>query len=66
MQRILTRRERIIVCLRFQGEMTQQEIGKRVGLSQMQISRILRSALARLREHAERGGDRAQEARLAA
>jgi RNA polymerase sigma-B factor len=54
MQRILTRRERTIVRLRFHRDMTQQEIGEQVGLSQMQISRILRYAVARLREHAER------------
>ena len=33
--------------------MTQREIGDHIGISQMQISRILRSAIARLCEHAE-------------
>jgi RNA polymerase sigma-B factor len=53
MQRILSRRERTVLRLRFEFDMTQEEIGMRVGLSQMQISRILRSAITRLREHAE-------------
>jgi RNA polymerase sigma-B factor len=45
----LTPRERRIVSLRFQHEMTQSEIAREVGLSQMQISRILRSALEQMR-----------------
>ena len=47
--RHLTAREREIVRLRFEEDLTQWEIGRRVGLSQMQISRILRQALERLR-----------------
>jgi RNA polymerase sigma-B factor len=62
LQRILGRRERTIVRLRFEHDMTQQEIGELVGLSQMQISRILRSAITRLRQYAERS----QHERLAA
>jgi RNA polymerase sigma-B factor len=62
LQRSLSRRERTIVRLRFEHDMTQQEIGELVGLSQMQISRILRSAITRLREHAEQS----QHDRLAA
>jgi RNA polymerase sigma-B factor len=54
LQRILPPRHRLILHLRFDADMTQQQIGERVGLSQMQVSRILRSALERLREHAER------------
>jgi RNA polymerase sigma-B factor len=53
LQRTLSRRERTIVRLRFEHDMTQQEIGAIVGLSQMQISRILRRAIMRLREQAE-------------
>jgi RNA polymerase sigma-B factor len=52
---ILTDRERIIVRLRFEQDLTQEEIGEMVGLSQMQISRILRSSLERLRAVAEHG-----------
>jgi DNA-directed RNA polymerase specialized sigma subunit len=35
--------------------MTQTEIAEEVGVSQMQVSRILRGALARLREMTESG-----------
>lgn len=41
--------EREIVELRFYGGLTQSEIAARVGVSQMQISRVLRRALGRLR-----------------
>ena len=51
--RVLTDREREILRLRFGEELTQSEIGERVGLSQMQISRLLRQAVARMREAAE-------------
>ena len=51
--RVLTDREREIVRLRFGEDLTQSEIGERVGLSQMQISRVLRQAVARMREAAE-------------
>ena len=44
----LTERERTIVELRFGEDMTQEEIGKRVGISQMQVSRLLRQALVKL------------------
>lgn len=46
---MLSSRERRIVKLRFQHEMTQSQIATEVGLSQMQISRILRQALERMR-----------------
>lgn len=44
----LTDREREIVSLRFEHDMTQEAIGKAVGVSQMQVSRVLRQALAKL------------------
>jgi RNA polymerase sigma-B factor len=44
----LTDREREVVELRFMEDLTQEEIGKRVGVSQMQVSRVLRQALAKL------------------
>ena len=50
---ILSDREREILRLRFVEDLTQSEIGDRVGLSQMHISRLLRQAVARLREVAE-------------
>ena len=55
LMRSLTLRERNIVRLRFEHDLTQAEIGTRVGLSQMQVSRILRRSLARLRAAAEDG-----------
>jgi RNA polymerase sigma-B factor len=45
----LAPRERRIVRLRFQCEMTQSQIAAEVGLSQMQISRVLRHSLERMR-----------------
>lgn len=46
----LTLRERTVVLLRFEHDLTQAEIGERIGVSQMQVSRILRTSLARLHE----------------
>jgi RNA polymerase sigma-B factor len=48
--RTLSEREREVLCLRFVEDLTQSEIAARVGVSQMQVSRILRRSLARLRE----------------
>ncbi len=42
-------RERAVLRLRFGEDLTQAEIGTRIGVSQMQVSRLLRQALARLR-----------------
>jgi len=44
----LTDRERQVIGLRFNEDLTQEEIGERVGVSQMQVSRVLRQALAKL------------------
>jgi RNA polymerase sigma-B factor len=44
----LTDKEREVLCLRFGHDMLQIEIAERMGVSQMQISRVLRSALDRL------------------
>jgi RNA polymerase sigma-B factor len=49
LMRSLTPREREVMGLRFEHDLTQAEIGQRIGVSQMQVSRILRHALARLR-----------------
>jgi RNA polymerase sigma-B factor len=48
--RHLPRRERQILFLRFGADLTQTEIAERVGVSQMQVSRLLRRSLHRLRE----------------
>ena len=53
MASVLSDREREILRLRFEEDLTQSEIGDRVGLSQMHISRLLRQAVARLREAAQ-------------
>jgi RNA polymerase sigma-B factor len=45
----LTPRERAVVWLRFAEDLSQAAIGARVGVSQMQVSRVLRQAIARLR-----------------
>jgi RNA polymerase sigma-B factor len=43
-------REAAIVAMRFFGDMTQSQIGERIGVSQMQISRLLTASLKMLRE----------------
>jgi len=48
--RQLTDREREVLRLRFVEDLTQTQIAGQVGVSQMQISRILRRAIARLAE----------------
>ncbi|MEU1071083.1 MULTISPECIES: SigB/SigF/SigG family RNA polymerase sigma factor [unclassified Streptomyces] len=45
----LTDRERTLLSLRFGEELTQAEIGAKVGLSQMHVSRLLAQILDRLR-----------------
>jgi RNA polymerase sigma-B factor len=45
----LTPRERDVIRLRFQEDLTQTDIGERIGVSQMQVSRLLRQSIARLR-----------------
>ncbi|MDQ2874699.1 MAG: sigma-70 family RNA polymerase sigma factor [Actinomycetota bacterium] len=47
----LPARERAILTMRFQGNLTQSEIGARIGLSQMQVSRLLSHALDYLRPY---------------
>ncbi|GGB35269.1 alternative sigma factor SigF [Flexivirga endophytica] len=47
--RNLKSRERLIVRLRFVDNLTQRQIGQRIGVSQMQVSRLLSDILLRLR-----------------
>jgi RNA polymerase sigma-B factor len=49
----ITDRERTVLRLRFRDDLTQAEIGERIGVSQMQVSRLIRQALARLRAGVE-------------
>jgi RNA polymerase sigma-B factor len=46
---VLSERDREILRLRFEEDMTQTEISDRIGVSQMQVSRLIRQALARMR-----------------
>jgi RNA polymerase sigma-B factor len=46
----LDERRREILRLRFEEDLTQSEIGERLGISQMHVSRLLKSGLAYLRE----------------
>ena len=50
---VVTSREREVLRMRFEEDMTQAEIGAAIGVSQMQISRIIRQAVQRLREAAD-------------
>jgi RNA polymerase sigma-B factor len=45
----ISERERTVLRLRFGEDLTQAEIGDRIGVSQMQVSRLIRQALTRLR-----------------
>ena len=51
---VLSDREREVLRLRFAEDLTQSEIGARVGVSQMHISRLIRQAVDQLREAAAR------------
>jgi RNA polymerase sigma-B factor len=46
----LDERERLVLRLRFVDDLTQSQIAEKIGHSQMHVSRILRRALARIRE----------------
>ena len=52
--RLVSAREREVLRLRFEQDMTQAEIGAVIGVSQMQVSRIIRRSLGRLRAVADR------------
>lgn len=62
-------RERTVLHLRFEEDLTQREIGRQIGVSQMQVSRIMRRALRRLLDAVqadgrEQPGDREDLARV--
>jgi len=52
----LTAQEQRILYLRFFRGLTQTEIARQLGISQMQVSRLLRKTLKVLREHLTKGG----------
>jgi len=49
----LSPRERRIVALRFYRDLSQQSIAAEVGLSQVQVSRVLSASLAKMRDRLE-------------
>lgn len=51
----LTDRERLLLSLRFDEGWTQSQIAHRLGISQMQVSRLLKGICRRLRERIEGG-----------
>jgi RNA polymerase sigma-B factor len=53
LMRVLTEREREVLRLRFEEDLTQSEIGTLVGVSQMHVSRLIRQSIARLRAASE-------------
>jgi RNA polymerase sigma-B factor len=55
---VLSERDQEVLRLRFAEDLTQTEISRRVGVSQMQVSRIIRQALNTLRADIERGTKR--------
>jgi RNA polymerase sigma-B factor len=52
---VLDETEREVLRLRFEEDLTQSRIAEQIGYSQMHVSRILRRALAKLREAADEG-----------
>jgi RNA polymerase sigma-B factor len=59
----ISARERLVLELRFGEDLTQAEIGERIGVSQMQVSRLIRQALTRLRS-GEEGMPRAADGEM--
>lgn len=49
-------RDRLVLHLRFVEDLTQTEIARRIGCSQMHVSRILRARVQQLRDEARSGG----------
>jgi len=56
--RALPERERLLLHLRFSEDLSQSEIARRVGVSQMHVSRLLRRAMGRLQAAAGTEDDR--------
>jgi RNA polymerase sigma-B factor len=50
---VLSARDRLVLRLRYEQDLTQEQIGERVGISQMQVSRVLRQSIVKLRDVAE-------------
>jgi RNA polymerase sigma-B factor len=58
----LDRREREVLRLRFEEDLSQAEIAGRVGRSQMHVSRVIRRAIARLADLEREQADRTESA----
>ena len=63
---VLSERDQEVLRLRFEHDLTQTEIAQRIGVSQMQVSRLIRQSLARMRMDIERSPERKSRDRLAA
>jgi RNA polymerase sigma-B factor len=50
---VLSARDRLVLRLRYEEDLTQEQIGQRVGISQMQVSRVLRQCIHKLRTVAD-------------
>jgi RNA polymerase sigma-B factor len=61
----LSEREQRLLLLRFYGELTQSEIGQRLGMSQMQVSRLLSRTLGFLRDRLLAGEEERRTRRAA-
>jgi RNA polymerase sigma-B factor len=61
LMRTLPRRSRLVLVLRFERDMTQPAIAQTIGVSQVQVSRIVRAALADLHAAATASGATAAE-----
>jgi RNA polymerase sigma-B factor len=55
---VLSARDQEVLYLRFAEDLTQTQIARRIGVSQMQVSRLIRQSLARLRIDIERSPER--------
>ena len=55
---VLSQRDQEVLRLRFEDDLSQAEIAQRIGVSQMQVSRLIKQALARVRLQIERSPDR--------
>lgn len=61
----LSERQRRILHLRFYGELTQEQIARQIGISQMHVSRLLSRTIANLRSQLRDRPDRPPRAPLA-
>ena len=59
--RELSERDRLILNMRFYEGLTQREIASRIGVTQMQVSRLLTRILAQLRQGVGELGSPAQD-----